>query len=219
MQSGLDSAVWLNGRPDWQQTDDWRDKDEGMRRGRERGEGEGNEEKTVSVKRKRIKSNSGKEVPLKLCVEMERKKKGKPIKGNSPTSVYTTISSKSHSHLQLISHIFLRQLKVLVIVCRIGALYETLIHTLLPCGKAIRVATASIVEKMYTTIGYIIITVDLLQLLVLRAETHIGHIHAFGWGRRGSTVYFIYRTRDTYVPLWWCCRTRTISREAAVENI
>lgn len=91
-----------------------------------------------------------------------------------------TIYSKLSSQLHLIPHIFLRQLKVLVIVCRIGALYETLIHTLLSCGKAIRVATAAIVEVMNTPIGYIIIAVDLLQLLVLRAETHIGHIHAFG---------------------------------------
>lgn len=75
MQSGLDSTqlfdlmVALIGSK--QKTDETKR----QKRGEAGAEGDERKEKTVSVKRKRIKSNSAKEVPLKLCVEMEQRKK------------------------------------------------------------------------------------------------------------------------------------------------
>lgn len=101
-----------------------------------------------------------------------------------PRQMHTLPGKVSFRHLlhalKLIPHIFLRQLKVLVIICAFGALDETLCHALLPCVEAIRVATASVVEIMHTAIGNIIVAVDLNKLLVLGAQTWVGLIHAPG---------------------------------------
>lgn len=107
MQSGLDSTqlfdlmVALIGSK--QKTDETKR----QKRGEAEVEGDERKEKTVSVKRKRIKSNSAKEVPLKLCVEMEQRKKRKTclIGRLVDTLHYTTlhyiqqviISATSHS--------------------------------------------------------------------------------------------------------------------------